>query len=294
MELSTLIHIVYLLSAVTFILGFKLMGQPESAKSGLLISGVGMVAAVIVTLMDVHIERYEYVLIGIVVGAAIGLRMGKKTPESKMPQMVGLLNGFGGLASFLVAWAEFHAHPEGQGATGGLVLWLAAVFGSLTFSGSVVAWARMEEKFFSSKAITYSGQQLVSSAILLGILVSGLLFAADTVAPEAYRCFAVFAVLALLLGIALVVHISLAEMPVMVCLLNSYSGIAVCATGFLLQNPLLIVAGALVASSGISLTLNMCKDLGRRASYFFLGAFVVHPHTTISPQNNPAPGNKTS
>jgi NAD(P) transhydrogenase subunit beta len=277
MELSTLINIVYLLSAVTFMLGFKLMGRPETAQSGNLISGVGAAAAVVVTLMDLHIERYEYVLIGMVVGAAIGLRLGKKTPESKIPQITSLLNGFGGLASFLVAWAEFHAHPAGQGFTGGLVLWLAAVFGALTFSGSLLAWARLEEKLLSNKSITYSGQQVVSSAILLGILVSGLLFAVDTVAPEAYRSFAIFAVLALLLGIALVVHISHDEMPVMICLLNSYSGIAVCACGFILQNTLLIAAGALVGSSGIALTLNMCKDLDRPASYFFLGAFVVYP-----------------
>lgn len=276
MELGTLINIVYLLSAVTFILGFKLMARPESAKNGNLISGVGATAAVIVTLMDLHIERYEYVLAGMIVGAAIGLRLAKNTADSKMPQMTSLLNGFGGLASFLVAWAEFHAHPEGQGFFGGLALWLATVFGALVFSGSVLVWARMEGKVFPGKAVAYSGQQLVSSIVLIGLLVSGLLFSLDTVAPEAYRCFAIFAVLALLLGIAIVMHVQTAEMSVMTCLLNSYSGIAVCATGFILQNTLLITAGALVGAGGISLTLNMCKDMGRPAAYFFLGAFVVH------------------
>ena len=277
MELSTLINIVYLLSAVTFILGFKLMSHPETAKNGNLISGVGMAAAIIVTLMDLHIERYDYILTGIVVGAAIGLRLARKTPDQKMPQVVGLLNGFGGLASLLVAWAEFHAHPEGQGFLGGFVLWLTAIFGALTFSGSLLVWARLEEKFVSGKSVVYNGQQLVSAAIFLAVLLAGLMFSIDTVAQDAYRYFAIFSVLALVLGVVYTLPMGNADMPVVICLLNSYSGVAACASGFIIQNNLLIAAGALVGASGIALCMEMSKTLGRPFSYFFLGAFVARP-----------------
>ncbi len=277
MDLNTLINIVYILSAITFILGFKLMSSPESAKRGNLISGAGMAAAIIVTLMDLHVERYEYILIGVAVGTAIGLWLAYKTPMTGMPQMVGLLNGFGGLASLFVAWGEYHAHPEGQGISGGLILWLTAIIGAVTFSGSLIAWAKLEEKFISGKPITYNGQQIVTGAILLGILATGVLFAMDTVAPEAYRYFAVFAVLALALGIALVIPIGGADMPVVICLLNSYSGMAACASGFIVQNNLLIVAGALVGASGIILTLIMCKAMNRSVANVFLGGFGAAP-----------------
>lgn len=273
MDLNTLINIVYILSAVTFILGFKLMSSPESAKRGNLISGVGMGAAIIVTLMDTHVERYDLILIGIAVGTAIGLWLAFKTAMTGMPQMVGLLNGFGGLASLFVAWGEFHAHPEGQGFFGGIVLWLTAIIGSVTFSGSLIAWAKLEEKFISGKPITYTGQQIVTGAVVLGMVAAGVLFSMDTVAPEAYRYFAVFAVLALVLGVTLVIPIGGADMPVVICLLNSYSGMAACASGFIVQNNLLIVAGALVGASGIILTLIMCKAMNRSVANVFLGGF---------------------
>jgi NAD(P) transhydrogenase subunit beta len=273
MELSTLINIVYILSAVTFILGFKLMSNPESARRGNLISGVGMVAAILVTFMDMHVERYDFILMGGLVGTAVGLWLAYKTPMTGMPQMVGLLNGFGGLASLLVAWAEFHAHPQGQGFSGGLVLWLTAIIGAVTFSGSLVAWAKLEEKFISGKPIQYNGQQFVTGAVILGMLGGGLFFALDTVAPEAYRYFAIFCVLAFVLGILLVIPIGGADMPVVICLLNSYSGMAACASGFIVQNNLLIVAGALVGASGIILTLIMCKAMNRSVANVFLGGF---------------------
>ncbi|MBK8196643.1 MAG: NAD(P)(+) transhydrogenase (Re/Si-specific) subunit beta [Lewinellaceae bacterium] len=273
MELTTLINIVYILSAITFILGFKLMSSPVSAKRGNIISAVGMGAAIVVTLMDTHVERFEFILGGMVIGTAIGLLFAFRTPMTGMPQMVGLLNGFGGLASLLVAWAEFHAHPEGQGVFGGTVLWLTAIIGSITFSGSLIAWAKLEEKFISGKPIMYTGQQFVTGAVLFGILATGVLFALDTVAPEAYRYFALFTVLAFIIGILLVIPIGGADMPVVICLLNSYSGMAACASGFIVQNNLLIVAGALVGASGIILTLIMCKAMNRSVANVFLGGF---------------------
>jgi H+-translocating NAD(P) transhydrogenase subunit beta len=273
MELQTLINLVYILSAITFILGFKMMSNPAAAKRGNLISGVGMAAAIIVTLLFPEIVRYPYIIGGMLAGTGIGLLLAYRTPMTGMPQMVGLLNGFGGLASLLVAWAEFHAKGDHQSFFGGIVLWLTAIIGAITFSGSVIAWAKLEEKFISGKPIMYKGQQIVTGAVLLATLITGILFALNTAAPEAYLYFAVFSLAAIVLGILLVIPIGGADMPVVICLLNSYSGMAACASGFIVQNNLLIVAGALVGASGIILTLIMCKAMNRSVANVFLGGF---------------------
>lgn len=272
MGLESLINIVYILSAVTFILGFKMMSNPESARRGNIISAVGMGAAIVVTLMYPEIVRYQFIVIGMIIGAGIGLLFAYRTPMTGMPQMVGLLNGFGGLASLLVAWAEFSAHPV-QEIFGGIVLWLTAIIGAVTFSGSVIAWAKLEERFISGKPIMYKGQQIVTVAVLAAIVLLGVLFAIDTAAPDAVRFLAIVSVLALALGVMLVIPIGGADMPVVICLLNSYSGMAACASGFVVQNNLLIVAGALVGASGIILTLIMCKAMNRSVANVFLGGF---------------------
>jgi H+-translocating NAD(P) transhydrogenase subunit beta len=277
MNISLLINLVYILSAITFILGFKLMSSPVSARRGNIISGIGMLAAILVTLMDAQVQRYDYIAMGALVGTGIGLLLAYRTPMTGMPQMVGLLNGFGGLASFIVAWAEFHAHGEHMSAYSAFILWLAAIIGSVTFSGSLVAWAKLEEKIISGKPITYNGQQLVTTLVMAGLLVAGILFAMDTADAYAYLYFAVFTVLALVLGILLTIPIGGADMPVVICLLNSYSGMAACASGFILQNNLLIVAGALVGASGIILTLIMCKAMNRSVANVFLGGFGAAP-----------------
>jgi len=272
MTLESLINIVYILSAITFILGFKLMSNPESARRGNIISGVGMGAAIVVTLMFPEVVRYQYIAIGMFAGTAIGLLFAYRTPMTGMPQMVGLLNGFGGLASLLVAWAEYFAHPA-QEVFGGAILWLTAVIGAITFSGSFIAWAKLEEKFISGKPIMYTGQQIVTSAVVGTTLLLGILFALNTSAPNALLYLGIVSALALALGIMLVIPIGGADMPVVICLLNSYSGMAACASGFIVQNNLLIVAGALVGASGIILTLIMCKAMNRSVANVFLGGF---------------------
>ncbi|MEZ4919640.1 MAG: NAD(P)(+) transhydrogenase (Re/Si-specific) subunit beta [Saprospiraceae bacterium] len=146
--MKALINLVYILSAVTFILGFKLMSSPVSARRGNIISGVGMLTAIVVTLMFPEIVRFNYIMIGAIAGAAIGVLFAYRTPMTGMPQMVGLLNGFGGLASWFVAFAEFES-PSEHGIFGGSVLFWAALIGAITFSGSLIAWAKLEEKFIS-------------------------------------------------------------------------------------------------------------------------------------------------
>jgi NAD(P) transhydrogenase subunit beta len=272
MSLESLLNLVYILSAISFIMGFKLMSNPESARRGNIISAVGMGAAMVATLMFPEIVRYQFIVIGVVAGGAIGLLFAYRTPMTGMPQMVGLLNGFGGLASLLVAWAEFFAHPQ-QTIFGGAILWLTAIIGAVTFSGSVIAWAKLEEKFISGKPIMYTGQQFVTSAVLLGILGTGALFSMDTAGQDALLFLTIYSVLALILGILVVIPIGGADMPVVICLLNSYSGMAACASGFIVGNNLLIVAGALVGASGIILTLIMCKAMNRSVTNVFFGGF---------------------
>ncbi|MBK8967614.1 MAG: NAD(P)(+) transhydrogenase (Re/Si-specific) subunit beta [Saprospiraceae bacterium] len=272
MGLESLLNIVYILSAITFILGFKLMSSPVSARRGNIISAVGMGAAIVATFLFPEVVRYQYIVIGMISGSAIGLLFAYRTPMTGMPQMVGLLNGFGGTASLLVAWAEFIAHPH-QSYFGGGILWLTAIIGAVTFSGSMIAWAKLEERFISGKPIMYTGQRYVTMAVLAGIATLGVLFAMNTAAPEAAQFLGVVTILALLLGILLVIPIGGADMPVVICLLNSYSGMAACASGFIVQNNLLIVAGAIVGASGIILTLIMCKAMNRSIANVFLGGF---------------------
>lgn len=272
MEIRNLTDLVYILSAVAFILGFKLMSNPESARRGNIISGVGMAAAVIVTLMLPDVERFTFIAIGAILGASAGLFFAYRTPMTGMPQMVGLLNGFGGLASWFVALAEFES-PRDQGVFGGIVLWLAAIIGGITFTGSVVAWAKLEEKFVSGKPIMYTGQQIVTGAVLTAMLVFGALFAMDTLGANALWYFLGFTAAAFTLGVLLTIPIGGADMPVVICLLNSYSGMAACASGFVVNNKLLIIAGALVGASGIILTLIMCKAMNRSVANVFLGGF---------------------
>jgi NAD(P) transhydrogenase subunit beta len=277
MNLNILINLVYILAAVAFILGFKLMSNPESARRGNIISGIGMLSAIIVTLMDMQVQRFDFIAIGALAGTVIGLLLAYRTPMTGMPQMVGLLNGFGGLASLLVAWAEFHAHRHHMTMGSGFIVWLTAIIGSVTFAGSLVAWAKLEEKFISGKPITYKGQQVVTGIVMAGMLLAGLYFARDAGGENAYIYFALFAILAGVLGILLTIPIGGADMPVVICLLNSYSGMAACASGFIIQNNLLIVAGALVGASGIILTLIMCKAMNRSIANVFLGGFGAPP-----------------
>jgi H+-translocating NAD(P) transhydrogenase subunit beta len=271
-QFQTLSNIIYILSAVTFILGFKMMSNPMSAKRGNVLSAVGMGAAIIVTVINPELTINTYLIGFGLLGSVIGVVLGQRTPMTGMPQMVGLLNGFGGLASWLVALGELKEHPM-QSGFGGAILAFAALVGALTFTGSVVAWAKLEEKFISGKPIMYNGQQLVTSAVMAIMLLSIFFFARDTAGPDANLWFWAISFLGFLLGVLLVIPIGGADMPVVICLMNSYSGIAACASGFVLSNTLLIVAGALVGASGIILTLIMCRAMNRSVMNVFLGGF---------------------
>jgi NAD(P) transhydrogenase subunit beta len=270
MSTTTLVNLVYILSAITFILGFKMLSSPLHARKGNIISAVGMASAIAVTLLVPEIATFQNIVIGAVIGSVIGAMFAYMTPMTGMPQMVGLLNGFGGLASLLVAWSEFYYDIETTGYRA-TVLFITAIIGAVTFSGSVIAWAKLEEKYIPTRPVLFKGQYLVNLGILLVAIVLGIIFATDS--ANGIPLFIAITALCLILGVLLVIPIGGADMPVVICLLNSYSGMAACASGFVVINNLLIVAGALVGASGIILTLIMCKAMNRSVANVFLGGF---------------------
>lgn len=271
MDLTILINIVYLLSAVAIILGLRLMRNPAAVKGGNMISGIGMGAALAATFMDPRIERMEYILAGLLAGALGGLRFGRRANTANPLPETALLNGFSGLAAALVAWSEFHAHPAGQGLAGGTMLWLTASLGSVAFSGSAVAWTGLKEKIALPRLIT--GQRRLMGVVLFGILLTGAFFSMDTVSPEAYRYFAIFTLLSLLLGVLWAISFDKSDMPAAVSALRAFSGFGVCAAGFVVHNTLLVGIGAILGASGIALAFGICKAMNRPAFDVLSGGY---------------------
>ena len=229
-----------------------------------------MGSAILVTALHPDIVTMNFLLVGGLTGSVIGAIAAYTVPMTGMPGMVGLLNGSGGLASLLVGWSEYHANPA-TSHYHAFVIFLTIIIGAVTFSGSVVAWAKLEEKFISGKPLLFKGQHILNAVLLFVLVAGGFLF---TMSPaESYPIFIGLILAALVFGITLVIPIGGADMPVVICLLNSYSGMAACASGFVVINNLLIVAGALVGASGIILTLIMCKAMNRSVANVFFGGF---------------------
>lgn len=257
-ELEFVINFVYVLSAIMFIFGLKLLNHPDTARKGNLLSALAMLIAVIVTLFDKSILSFDLIFTGIIVGSAIGAFAAKKIEMTAMPELVSLFNGVGGLASLAVAYAAI-TQAEGLSSFIVFVSVLALLIGAVTFSGSLIAWAKLSERMIG-RPIVFKGQVVFNIALLLSIVaVSALLI----IQPSSAVWHIALIALALLLGVMFVLPIGGADMPVVISLLNSYSGLAACAAGFALENNLLIVAGALVGASGIILTNIMCKAMNR-------------------------------
>ncbi|MDX1774979.1 MAG: NAD(P)(+) transhydrogenase (Re/Si-specific) subunit beta [Desulfobulbales bacterium] len=265
---TLLINFAYVISAGLFIFGLKMLSSPATARRGNLLSALGMLLAIVVTLLYSGLD-YKWIVVGVVVGTVIGLVAAYKVQMTSMPEMVALFNGFGGIASMLLAWGEYHQHPE-LSVFIAMVTFLSAFIGGVTFSGSMVAFGKLAEKI-PSKAVVFSGQHIVNGAILLIALASGILFAVNP--AGSYIVFMLIVVVALLFGITSVIPIGGADMPVVISLLNSYSGIAACAAGFVISNNILIVAGALVGASGIILTNIMCKAMNRSLANVLFSGF---------------------
>jgi NAD(P) transhydrogenase subunit beta len=272
MNLSFGINAVYLLCSVCFILGLKLMSSPKTARRGNLLSSVGMLLAIGVTLLDARIVRFQWILVGIASGSALGFAGARLVPMTAMPQMVALLNGFGGGASLLLGWSTYHVRPD-DSFFGALSIILAVVIGGVTFTGSLLAFAKLDGRWMKGRPVFLPHQKKISILLSAALLVSSALFCAFPVNAASYALFLVVVAGAAVLGVLLVNPIGGADMPVVISLLNSYSGLAACAAGFVINNNLLIVAGALVGASGIILTGIMCKAMNRSLGHVLFSGF---------------------
>lgn len=258
----TLTYLVYLLAAVLFILGLKKLGSPKTARAGNQLAMTAMFLAVVITLFDQKILDFSYIIIGIVIGSAIGAIAAKKVAMTSMPQMVAVFNGFGGGASALVAFSEYEFLRLGGGhfETNVIItIVLSVLIGTLTFSGSLIAFSKLQG-IMRGAPIVFSMQKAVNIILLFSVLGLG---AAISMNPHLAHLLLIIVVLSALLGVFSVIPIGGADMPVVISLLNSYSGLAAAATGFVLHNNMLIISGALVGASGIILTKIMCKAMNR-------------------------------
>lgn len=271
--MSSIIEIAYLIASILFIMGIKYLGKTKDARKGNMLSAVGMLIAIIATLLTINALSFVEIFICIILGGAIGLFYATRVQMTKIPEMVALFNGFGGLASFAVALSDYYLKSETSvdslDAVNLTSIILSVLIGGVTFTGSMIAYLKLDGKV-SGQPITFSGQHLLNLVLLIAFVAASVLVFLD---PTNLTYIIALVVISLLLGILTVIPIGGADMPVVISLLNSYSGMAACATGFILSNNVLIVAGSLVGASGIILTQIMCKAMNRSLTNVLLGGF---------------------
>jgi len=271
------INFSYVLAAALFIFGLKLLGHPSSARKGNLLSAIAMLIAIVVTMFDNNIVSFQVIAMAMLAGSILGVLAARLVAMTAMPEMVSLLNGIGGLASLFVAWATVATNNEFSAFTM-IVTFLALLIGGVTFSGSLIAWAKLSERI-TGRSVTFAGQALFNSLLVLVIIFTAYLFVTQPAMLAGINIDHTVVLytamgLALLFGIMLVLPIGGADMPVVISLLNSYSGLAACAAGFALHNNILIVAGSLVGASGIILTNIMCKAMNRSLTNVLFSGFM--------------------
>ncbi len=268
--MSALINIGYLVASVLFILGLKGLTHPRTAVRGNLLGAVGMLLAVVLTLTNQRIISYEWIILGLVIGGAIGAALAIKIEMTSMPELVAVFNGFGGIASIFVAGAALMENTlGGEVPMMQLTIAIAAsgLIGAVTFWGSLVAFGKLKG-LIGDGAVLFSGQQFINAILAATVLALSCWVVIDPASGIAY--WLVVAV-ASVLGVLLVIPVGGADMPVVVALLNSYSGLAAAATGFVLSNNVLIITGSLVGASGIILTQIMCKAMNRSLTNVLFG-----------------------
>ena len=270
---EAVVNLIYIFSSALFIIGLKMLGSPETAAKGNLISALGMLVAVVVTLLDQSVTNFQWIFVAMFLGASIGAIAALKIEMTSMPEMVAIFNGFGGIASLLVGSSEYLLSSTDS--LGILIpIFLTVVIGGLTFTGSIIAYGKLSGRM-NGNPILYKGQQWINGLLVLLLLFfgfemivnQGLVFTLNWQVLTAIMC------LSFLLGILLVIPIGGGDMPVVIALLNSYSGLAACAAGFVIQNNVLIVAGALVGASGLILTNIMCKAMNRSLANVLFSGF---------------------
>ncbi len=284
MNREILINSAYILASILFILGLKMLGRQPTARRGNLLSGVGMLIAIVVTLLDRHVIDFTWITVGLVAGTVIGLACARLVKMTAMPEMVALLNGFGGLASLIVGAAEFFRirggtiTPEAPGFTA-VGIYLTILIGGITFTGSVYAFCKLAE-WLGGRPFLFRGQHIMNGLLLTATLAAGGLFVLTGDPQLALVSFGAYTALALVLGWTLVMPIGGGDMPVVISMLNSLSGVAACAAGFVIRNNVLVVAGCLVGTSGIILTVIMCKAMNRSLANVLFSGFGAAPAAT--------------
>lgn len=264
----------YIAASILFITGLKMLGRAETAKRGNRISAAGMLIAVLATLLAGGFD-YTWIVVGLVVGAAVGAVAARRVQMTAMPEMVALLNGSGGLASMLVGWAEY-VRADGVVTFSAVAIVLTILIGGIAASGSVVAFGKLSERI-DGKPLLFRGQKTINATLLALALLAGAWVVADAAVAGGVAgvgiAFALVLLVALVLGVLVVIPIGGADMPIVVSLLNSYSGVAAAAAGFVIDNNVLVVAGSLVGASGLILTNIMCKAMNRSLTNVLFGGF---------------------
>ena len=278
MDTALLVNLAYIASSILFIVGLKMLGSPDTARRGNFLSSSGMLLAVLITLLDQNIIDYKYIAGALVAGSVVGYFAATKVKMTSMPEMVAVFNGFGGIASLLVGSAEYVSGTLNNPAFLGAIF-LTVLIGGVTFTGSIIAYGKLSE-VISGKPYLYKGQQFVNSLLLMAILLVGvnMLFYQGFITSE--QTLILLIGLAFVLGILFVIPIGVADMPVVIALLNSFSGLAACAAGFVILNNVLIVAGALVGASGLILTNIMCKAMNRSLANVLFSGFGAAPDSS--------------
>lgn len=264
--MESLINLAYIIASILFIFGIKMLGSADTARRGNQISAIGMLIAVVAVLLTKGLA-FPWIIAGLVIGTAFGAVAAKRVQMTGMPELVALFNGFGGLASLLVGWAEF-ANDTDPGAVKGTAVVMAILIGGITFTGSLIAYLKLSEKM-GGGAIVFGGQKIANALIALAIVALGYIFSTS---HNAWSLYALI-ILSMLLGILAVIPIGGGDMPVVIAILNSFSGLAASAAGFVIDNNVLIVAGCLVGASGLILSVIMCKAMNRTLGNVLFGSF---------------------
>ena len=272
MNMDVLVELTYLLSASLFVVGLRRLQSPATARAGNALAALAMLLAIIATVVHTDILSWTGILVGVTIGGVIGGVAARLVAMTDMPQMVGIFNGFGGGASALVAVAEFLNSPAIGAGTTGVTIMLGTVIGGVTFSGSFIAFAKLQG-LLTGNPITFPGQNATNAALFLGAIALGAMTLGVFGGQDPVTLYYGFCGLSLLLGVLLVIPIGGADMPVVISLLNSYSGLAASAAGFVIGNMVLIISGALVGASGLILTQLMCKGMNRSLANVAFGGF---------------------
>ncbi len=281
---QNVINLAYAAAAILLIVGIKRLSSPATARSGNWVAAAGMAVAVVVTLFSPEIESYTLITLGIAVGAVLGVASARLVRMTAMPQMVALFNGVGGGAAALIAVVEFHRLAPGSGSLAGdtlAAIMFSALIGSVSFSGSLVAFGKLQE-LLPGRPLTFPGQQAVNALLFAATLAAAVLASAS----ERELWLVLLMVGALAFGVMLVLPIGGADMPVVISFLNAFTGLAAASTGFVLDNTALIIGGTLVGASGTLLTVLMSRAMNRSLPNVLFGAFGA-PTQTVAALGSP-------